>query len=188
MEILNISKNSQRASYLAIKLFDIKKLFMIIILTNSFLINFAISREVKSHLVQEEEFPELSDEELTRAKQQYVTEEDLDEKGYLEPIVKPEVFDLNKDRRISKEELKKAIKFCIFPKETSKKKVITEELKNHVNNQVDIFVEGQNFDSLNYKQFGKFMNRINAQNFINLETMTNVHMLPKDYRETSNDL
>lgn len=188
MEILNISSSHKRKKFLFKRSFDIKKILMLMILLNSFLINFAISREVKSHLVQEEEFPELSDEELIRAKQQYLNEEDLDQRGYLEPVIKPEVFDLNKDRRISKEELKKAIKYCIFPKESSKKKVITEELKNHVNNQVDLFVEGQNFDTLNYKQFGKFMNRINAQNFINFETMTNVHMLPKDYRETSNDL
>lgn len=188
MEILNISKTKKISSSLIKRSFDIKKIIMLLILTISFLINLTVSREVKSHLVQEEEFPELSDEEITRAKHQYLMEEELDQKGFLEPVVKPEAFDLNKDRRISKEELKKAIKYCIFPKESSKRKVITEELKEHVNNQVDLFVEGLNFESLNYRQFGKFMNRINSQNFINFETMTNVHMLPKDYRETSNDL
>lgn len=188
MEILYNSNTKQRNCFNKNKILNLKKFLIMIILMNFSLINLTSSREVKSHLVQEEEFPELSDEELIRAKQQYLMEEDMDQKGYLEPIVKPEIFDLNRDRRISKEELNKAIKYCIFPKVASKRKIITEELKNHVNNQVDLFVEGLNFDFLNYKQFGKLINRINAQQFINFETMTNVHMIPKDYREISNDL
>jgi len=188
MEILNFSKENEGSNYVNKRSFDIRKILILIILLNIFSLKFAVSREVKSHLVQEEEFPELSEEELTRAKQYYATEDDIDQKGYLEPIVKPESFDLNKDKRISKEELKKAIKYCIFPKENSKKKILSEEFKNHVNNQVDLYVEVQNLDTLNYKQFGKFMNRINAQDFINMETMSNVHMSPKEYRETSNDL
>lgn len=164
------------------------KIFLTLIIINSFMISNIISREAKSHLVHEDEFPELSEEEIIRAKQQYMNENDIDQKGYLEPVVKPEIFDLNKDRKISKEELKRAIKYCIFPKEPSRKRKITDELKNHVNNQVDLFVNSQNFENLNYKQFGKFMNRIVADEFINFETMTNVHMIPKDYREIPNDL
>jgi len=188
MEILNILKKNEGTRNVIKHSLDFKRILILIILANCFLINLNVSREVKSHLLKEEEFPELSDEELIRAKQQYSIEEDFDQKGYLEPLIKPEVFDLNKDRRISKEELKKTIKYCVFPKEGSKKKSITEQLKNHVNNQVDLFVDGQNFDFLNYRQFGKFISRINPEHFINFEIMNNVHMLPKDYREVSNDL
>lgn len=166
----------------------LSKLMFILLIIQSVFISFAESRKAKSHLFQEEEFPELSDEEITRAKQQYVMEEDMDQKGYLEPVVKPENFDLNKDRKISKEELKKAIKYCIFPKEGSRMKKITDELKEHVNSQVDLYVNNLNTEYLNYRQFGKFMNRIVADSFINFETMTNVHMKGNAYRETSMDL
>ena len=192
MEIQNNSnlKNKSNSYFNLRNAFGFKfsRMILIVLIFQSILINMINSREAKSHLVQEEEFPELSEEEIMRAKQQFMNEEDVDQKCYLEPIVKPENFDLNRDRRISKEEVKKAIKYCIFPKESSRRKKITEELKNHVNNQVDLFVNGLNFDSLTYRQFGKFMNRIVADNFINFETMTNVHMIPKDYREITNDL
>jgi len=163
-----------------------KKLFTLFIFC--ILINLTVSRKAKSHLVQEEEFPELSEEEITRAKQQYLSEEDIDQKGYLEPIIKPETFDLNKDRKISKEELKKAIRYCIYPKTSSKRKVLTDEFKTHVNNQIDLHVNGLDFESLNYRQFGKYMNRIVADDFINQEIMSYVHMIPKDYREIAHDL
>ncbi len=191
MEIKSKYENNENTRTFFIYSKDIKRLYkfcLILIIINTFMINNIISRKAKSHLVNEEEFPELTEEELIRAKQEFLNEEDPNQKGFLEPVVKPEIFDLNKDRKISKEEIKKAIKYCIFPKESSRKKIMREELKNHVNNQVDVFVDGQIFENLNYKQFGKFMNRIQATDFINMEIMANVHMIPKDYREIPNDL
>ena len=164
------------------------KLTLLILIFLNILIGYTKSRQAKSHLVQEEEFPELSDEEIIRAKQQFVNEVDIDQRGYLEPVIKPEKFDMNKDRKISKEELKKAIKFAIFPKDSTKRKQVTEELKDHVNNQVDLYVNNLNFESLNYRQFGKLMNRIVADKFVNFEVMTNVHMKSKEIREIENDL
>lgn len=164
------------------------KLVLLFLIIQTFFITLADARQAKSHLYNEEQFPELTDEEIARAKQQYIVEDDIDQKGYLEPVVKPEKFDLNKDRKISKEELKKAIKYCIYPKEGSRIRKMTDELKNHVNSQVDLYVNNLNVDHLSYRQFGKFMNRVVADEFINYETMTNVHMKGKDFRETSMDL
>lgn len=147
------------------------------------------SRQAKSHLYKEEEFPELNDEEVQRAKAKYAIEEDLDQKGFLEPVVHPEIFDLNMDDKISKQELKKAIQWMIFSKEPKNKKKMKKILIEHVENSIDVYVNSLNIESFTYLQFGKFMNRINAPDFINEEIMISRHLTDGGkHREPAIDL
>lgn len=147
------------------------------------------TRKAKSHLYKEEEFPELTEEEIIRAKTNYLKEDDIDQKGFLEPIVNPEKFDLNMDEKISKQELKKAIIWMIYSKDPENKRKIKNILKDHVSNSVDVFINSLNFESFTYLQFGKFMNRINAPDFINEEIMINRHFVDKsEHREPAIDL
>lgn len=152
------------------KLFILLAIFLTL---NSYI--FIESRKAKSHLYQEEDFPELSDEEIGRAKSAYKTEEDIDQKGFLEPVVNPEKFDLNFDEKLSKAEIKKAIIWMIYAKDPKNKKKMKNILTEHVSNLVEVFVNSQNFEHLNYRQFGKLMNRVNADDFINEEVMINRH-------------
>ena len=81
------------------------RIFLLFILLSASLflnlIKFFEARKAKSHLYQEEEFPELNEDEIIRAKQKYLNEQDIDQKGFLEPVVNPEKFDLNSDEKIS---------------------------------------------------------------------------------------
>lgn len=169
-----------------------KKFLLSLILTLSVLLNliiFSNARKATSHLYKEEEFPELSEDEIVRAKQKYLNEKDIDQKGFLEPIIHPENFDLNLDEKISKQELKKAIIWMIYSKDTKNKKKMKKILTEHVENLVDVYLNSLNFESLNYLQFGKFMNRVNAPDFINENVMMNRHMTDGgEHREPAIDL
>ena len=150
---------------------------------------FTESRKAKSHLYTEAEFPELTEEEINRAKIKYMDEKDIDQKGFLEPIVHPEQFDLNMDDKISKAELKKAIDWMIYSKDPANMKKMKRILTEHVRNQIEVFLNDLEFESFTYGQFGKFMNRINAPEFINEEIMLNRHFTDGGkHREPAIDL
>jgi hypothetical protein len=146
-------------------------------------------RESKAHLIKEEEFPELSEEELIRAKQKFSNEEDIDQKGFLEPIIYPEKFDLNFDEKISKAELRKAINWMIYSKDPKNMKKMKKIMIDHVNNSIDVYVQSLNFDFLTFGQFGKLMTRVYAPEFVNEQIMMSRHMTEGTlHREPAIDL
>ena len=168
----------------------IKTLLLTILLSALLnLLTFSESRKSKAHLYKEAEFPELTEEEIVRAKSLYMTEEDIDQKGFLEPIIHPERFDLNMDEKISKAELKKAINWMIYSKDPVQMKKMKLILTSHVANAIEVFLNDLDFESFSYLQFGKFMNRINAPEFINEEIMMNRHIIDgSKHREPAVDL
>lgn len=146
-------------------------------------------RESKSHLIKEEEFPELSDEELLRSRQRYASETDIDQKSFIEPIINPEKFDLNYDEKISKAELKKAIIWMVYSKDPANMKKMKRILTDHVNNSIDVYVQSLDFEFLNLKQFAKLMGRVHAPDFINEQIMMARHLTDGSlHREPAIDL
>jgi len=169
------------------------RIFLLFILLSASLflnlIKFFEARKAKSHLYQEEEFPELNEDEIIRAKQKYLNEQDIDQKGFLEPVVNPEKFDLNSDEKNSKGELKNANVWMIYSKDPKNMKKMKNILKDHVSNSIDVYLNSLDFESFTYLQFGKFMNRINANDFINEQIMLNRHHTDGGiYREPAIDL
>src|SRR5689334_7739774 len=94
------------------------------------------------------EYPEISNEVLLEVETHFRDETDPDQKAYLEPVVRPERFDLNKDRKISKEEIIKALNYVIYPKDPKKLKSIDDTLRRHVKNNIALFVKNINPDYL----------------------------------------
>jgi len=116
-------------------------------------------------------YPEISDEELDQVTQSYIKEENESEKKYLEAVVKPEKFDLNKDRKFSRNEIKEAIFYVTYPKEQKKIKHLPEFLDQHVKNNVDIYVKNIKLDFLNKKQFQFLIQKINVKQFMNFDSL-----------------
>jgi hydroxymethylpyrimidine pyrophosphatase-like HAD family hydrolase len=146
-------------------------------------------RESKSHLIKEEEFPEISDEEIIRAKQRYASEQDIDQKGFLEPVTNPEKFDLNYDEKISKAELREAINWMVYSKDPEIKRKMKKIMTDHVTNSIDVYVRSLNFEFLNLRQFSKLMSRIHAPDFINEQIMMARHLTEgSKHREPAIDL
>lgn len=112
-------------------------------------------------------YDEISDEEFAEYEVRYVNENDASEKKYLEAVVKPEKFDLNKDRKISKEEIREALKYVVYPKDQKAIKGVPDEVKVHLINNIDLFVKHLTQDYFNFKQFSYLMRRVNLNMFMN---------------------
>ena len=158
-----------------------QKFLFVILLTN--LTFFLLISDVKSSNTNTEEFPEISSEEFSQFQSRYVVVSDDGEKKYLEAVVKPEKFDLNKDRKISKEELKEALHYVCYPKDKKAKKTIPAELDLHLRNNIQLYVTNLNFDKLNFKQFSYLMRKITVTQFLTLETVESQMMAKEEKRE-----
>jgi hypothetical protein len=103
-------------------------------------------------------------------------------------VVRPERFDLNKDRKLSKKEIKKAIYYVIYPKEEKKRIGMDPILIEHVKNNVDLFVKNIKKSHLNYKQFAYLMSKISANQFVNVPLVENMSRARREQRESEGEL
>lgn len=117
--------------------------------------------------------PEISSEQLAEFQAKYVQESDFNERKYLEPVIKPEIFDLNKDRKISMEEFKQALNYVMMPNDKKKYKVVPQEVKDHINNNIDLFLKHVNKRSLTFGQFAYLMRTVSLTQFWNFESLKN---------------
>lgn len=120
------------------------------------------------------DYPELTDDEYSQLEWSY-HQSDIEpsEKKYLELSVKPHLFDLNKDNKLSKPEMKKAILYALFPSDAKKKMDMGKEAEEHIKNHVDLFLAKIEPNYLNYKQFAKLAMGLDPKNFINVEILYN---------------
>jgi hypothetical protein len=129
-----------------------------------------------------ESYPEISDDEFMAHHNKFREEVDEDEKKYLELVARPERFDLNKDRKISREEIGKALKYALFPSDAKRLRDMANEVKEHVENNIRLFMKTLNQDSFNYKQFANLMKNIHPSRFVNPEVMASILNAKKEGR------
>jgi hypothetical protein len=130
--------------------------------------------------------PEISSEELAEYQAKYVQESDPSERKYLEPVIKPQNFDLNKDRKISMEELKEALIYVMMPNDKRKYKVVPQEIKDNINNNIDLFIKHVNKRSLTFGQFAYLMRTVSLTQFWNFESLKN-QLQAKDEQRTEGE-
>jgi hypothetical protein len=115
------------------------------------------------------EYPEITTEEYSAFRIKYIEEKDPDVKAHYDAILRPERFDKNKDRKISRNEIREAILYVIYPKQDSKKVDIPADVDRHFKSQVDLFINNLNLDFMNPKQFSSLLMKISANNFVHAE-------------------
>jgi hypothetical protein len=130
----------------------------------------------------------MDPDSISQFVERFMELEDPDQKGYIEPIVRPERFDVNKDRKISRLEVKKAIFYVIYPKDEKKKIEISNEFKSHIKNNVELYVKNLKNDFINYKQFAYLMNTIAANDFLNEEMIRDIQQAKISKTEASQEL
>jgi hypothetical protein len=134
------------------------------------------------------QYKEITNEQMLEYEEKFRNEEDPDEKTYLEACVRPERFDTNKDRRISREEVRKALEYVLYPKTPTRLLKITPEVDKMVRNNIDLFVRTMTQDQLNYKQFALMMCHIHPARFINMDVVESLTQAGKEKVEPAGEL
>jgi hypothetical protein len=135
-----------------------------------------------------ENFTDITDKELDAVRLKFFEEEDIDKKAHYDLILKPEKADKNKDRRISRDEVRKAILFVIYPKDDVRKLKVTEEIASHVKGQVDLFITNLESDFLTYRQLSKLLFSIDSYRFVHPETLRRTMEAKDQKRESEGEL
>lgn len=152
-----------------------------------FILFFAFSL-IKSNFDHTKDIPEIDKDTLREYEERYRSLEDEDQKGYIDPIIRPEKYDVNKDRKISKTEIRKAIIYMIYPKDQKKMIDISKELRAYVKNNVDLYISSLKNDNINYRQFSYLMTTISARNFIDEEMVKDMQLSSQINVESSQEL
>ena len=128
-----------------------------------------VSLSKATSFYKKEDFPEITSEAIAQYQAAYIKEENLDQKKYIEPIIKPEKFDLNKDRKISRNELIDAIVYVIYSNDSKKNINIPKEVKVNILNNIKLFVSQIPYDFLTFKQFSHLMSQVSLTQFFDIE-------------------
>merc|ERR1711976_746217 len=115
----------------------------------------------------------------------YIMETNEEEKKYLELVYRPQKFDINRDRKISKKEIEKAILYAISSGDPSKTRKVPEFFMNHVRSNIRLFVLNLKKDFLNYKQFQYIIRSISITHFFNTNMMDGKGRAIKEGRNES---
>ncbi len=119
-------------------------------------------------------YPEISEDEFVAFQNKYVLENDQAEKKYLELVVKPQNFDSNKDRKISKKEIRKALFYAVTSKNYKINKRIPEDVMIHIKNNIKLFTDNIKLDFLTYKQFSYMMRKVTLHQFLDFNLMEKI--------------
>lgn len=115
--------------------------------------------------------PEITNERLGELINELRTGEYKDAHKYLLKLVlHPEDADLNKDRKISPNELKKSLNWLIMPKNNEVLQSLHSDVIEKTMAGIELFINNIN-EHLNYKQFQELLSRIKIENILNLERM-----------------
>ncbi len=126
-----------------------------------------------------EKYPEITDEEYLKYELKFYEEKDEDEKKYIEPVIRPRKFDINRDGKISKREIREALKYVLYPKDPKKRIEINKELENYVKNNIDLFIKNLEEESFTYKQFCNLMKEISIYQFLNNDVIEGLSKIQK---------
>jgi hypothetical protein len=113
--------------------------------------------------------PEITDEELADLISSLRSGEYAKEHEFLLKLVlHPENYDLNKDRKISPLELKKALDWLVLPKDNELRQRVNQDVIERSLAGVELFING--FQSpMTYKQFLSVLNILRLEHLIDLE-------------------
>ncbi len=144
------------------------------------------------YICQEAEKPnellEMTDEQYMELRERYRIEEKAEEKIYQEAALHPERYDRNKDKKISKGELRKAIASLIFPKSKEITRGLHPKIMSFVNGRIESFCSGKP-DFLTYRQLSYVIMRLGNKSFISAEYFDEINSLSKvGIEESSLDL
>lgn len=111
--------------------------------------------------------PEINDQNLSEVINQLREEKDPRQREFLRLIVNPEQADLNHDRKISPNELRKIVEKMLLPKGKEAAMKLNEELIANTKAGIELFTTNIYYN-LNYKQFQELMTRIRTEHFVNV--------------------
>jgi hypothetical protein len=112
-------------------------------------------------------YPEISDKDIQEMEIKYFDETDESQKKQIEPVIKPQKFDLNKDGKISRKEIKETLKYILYPKDPVKRISIDSKIDSHIKNNIDLYVKNIEVDFMNFKQFSYLFKTLDPYLFIN---------------------
>jgi hypothetical protein len=136
-----------------------------------------------------EKYPEMSDEEFLQYEFKFREEKNEDEKKYLEPVVRSNKFDLNKDGKISRREIREALKYALYPKDPIKRINIHKDFDTHIKNNIDLFIQNLDQDFFTFRQFSNMMKNISPVKFLNSNIVDAINKIHTNHvKEVESDL
>lgn len=136
-----------------------------------------------------EKYPEMSDEEFLKYEFRFREESNEDEKKYLEAVVRQNKFDLNKDGKISRREIREALKYALYPKDPKKRMNIHKDFDTHIKNNIDLFIKNLDQDFFTFRQFSNLMKNISPVKFLNSEIVDAINLMHRSQvKEIESDL
>lgn len=111
--------------------------------------------------------PEISEQNVSDLMTHLRNEKDPRQREFLRIILNPEMADLNHDRKISPNELRKIVEKMLLPKGKEAAMKMNEELIANAKAGIDLFTTNIYYN-LNYKQFQELMTRIRTEHFVNV--------------------
>ena len=158
-----------------------------IIYSFTILLFFILSICTSQQIADTEEIAELTDEQYDEIRNMYRIEEKLNEKPYQEVTLHPERYDINKDKRISRRELAKAISFLIFPKTRGEREAIYKGVTKQVKARINNFVNNKP-EFLTYRQFSAVIIQLKGAQFVDSNYLDDVAMAESIGNEYENEL
>ena len=110
---------------------------------------------------------EISEDQLNAVRNQLRTESDEYQREFLRLILNPIDADINQDRKISPNELKKCLEKILLPKGEEAAMKIHPEVIREAKAGIELFVSNVRY-SINYKQFSNLMTKVRTEHFIDL--------------------
>lgn len=131
--------------------------------------------------------PEITEDKLNSVRDLLRKEADDFQKWYLRLIVDPTEADLNHDRKISPQELRKCMEKVILPKGEEAALAIHPQVVKETKAGIDLLVANINY-KLNYKQFSELLTRLKTEHFVNLDRAKSNSVAADERIEYANDL
>ena len=154
-----------------------KSLVICVLLTSLFLI--VRSNEIKR-------VPDMEEDKLNYFKTAYAVELQEKNKHWIYYIIHPEVFDINKDRRISKEELCQALLTTLYidVKLDTVNKIEVQRIKDKIKQ----FVISLRTPFFNFKQMSHLISTVKHEQVFSIIEMMKFQRGVKENREIEDDL
>jgi hypothetical protein len=124
------------------------------------------NKDTKDPRTNNENIVGLTDLEVSQLRNKYRNEKDEKEKIYMEVALHPEKYDKNKDRKISRNELKAALIYLIFPKTKAEKLGLNKRIKEIVKSKIDVYVTSKP-EFISFPQFSRITMEIHENQFVN---------------------
>lgn len=113
-------------------------------------------------------YEEITEDQLNGIRTKLLNENSESEREFLIRILSPEISDLNKDRKISRNELRTCLDWVLYPQSQEERQKIDKVIRNQLDAGIDVWVSRVK-SKLNYKEFQYVLSKIRTELFIDLE-------------------